>query len=218
MRPAGVTVSLAYRGRRRTPLAPASTRCRTSKDFCGSSFNDTLTGNGNSVLEGGAGNDILIGQGAGQSGDTASYEHATSAVTVNLTIAGPQNTGGAGTDTLTNIANLYGLAVQRHPDRRHAQQRLLRQRRQRHVRIQRDGAGGHRSRSRSAISCRGRTISRLDYAGIRRERCPSDFGAWLASHVTTVNNGSDLLIDLNGNRNGHGHHPVEKRLVRRPAG
>ena len=45
---------------------------------------------------------------AGQSGDTASYEHATAGVTVNLALTGPQNTGGAGTDTLTNIANLFG--------------------------------------------------------------------------------------------------------------
>jgi Ca2+-binding RTX toxin-like protein len=72
----------------------------------GSSFGDTLTGNGNSVLEGGPGDDHLIGQ-AGQN-DTASYEHATSGVTVSLNIAGAQNTGGAGTDTLTNIASLFG--------------------------------------------------------------------------------------------------------------
>ena len=72
----------------------------------GSSFADTLTGNGNSVLEGGPGNDHLIGQ-AGQN-DTATYQHATSAVTVSLNLAGAQNTGGAGTDTLTNVANLFG--------------------------------------------------------------------------------------------------------------
>ncbi len=71
----------------------------------GSSYGDTLTGNGNSVLEGGPGDDHLIGQGPN---DTASYEHATSGVTVSLNVAGPQITGGAGTDTLTNIANLFG--------------------------------------------------------------------------------------------------------------
>jgi Ca2+-binding RTX toxin-like protein len=72
----------------------------------GSSFADTLTGNGNSMLEGGPGNDHLIGQ-PGQN-DTASYEHAISGITVSLNIAGAQNTGGAGTDTLTNINNLFG--------------------------------------------------------------------------------------------------------------
>jgi Ca2+-binding RTX toxin-like protein len=72
----------------------------------GSSFADTLTGNGSSMLEGGLGDDHLIGL-LGQN-DTASYEHAISGVTISLTIAGPQNTGGAGTDTLTNISNLFG--------------------------------------------------------------------------------------------------------------
>ena len=47
----------------------------------------------------------MIGQGPN---DTASYEHATSGVTVSLNISGSQITGGAGTDTLTNIANLFG--------------------------------------------------------------------------------------------------------------
>ena len=60
-------------------------------------------------MEGGPGDDHLIGLTvAGLSGDTASYEHATSGVTVSLALSGPQNTGGAGTDTLTNIANLFG--------------------------------------------------------------------------------------------------------------
>ena len=39
---------------------------------------------------------------------TASYEHATSGVTVDLSISLQQNNPGAGTDTLTDIANLTG--------------------------------------------------------------------------------------------------------------
>ncbi|MFL6843435.1 MAG: M10 family metallopeptidase C-terminal domain-containing protein [Allosphingosinicella sp.] len=69
---------------------------------------DTLDGgNGDDLLIGGAGNDTLIG-GAGS--DTANYNDATSAVTVNLSVAGPQNTGGSGSDTLSGIENLTGSA------------------------------------------------------------------------------------------------------------
>ncbi|TDF77600.1 retention module-containing protein [Pseudomonas sp. H9] len=72
----------------------------------GGSGNDTLHGgNGNDLLIGGLGNDLLDG-GAGI--DTASYASASSAVTVNLNLAGGQNTLGAGTDTLASIENLIG--------------------------------------------------------------------------------------------------------------
>ena len=57
------------------------------------------------LLNGGAGNDILVG---GNGVDTASYVDAASAVTVSLAIAAAQNTGGAGTDTLIAIENLTG--------------------------------------------------------------------------------------------------------------
>jgi serralysin len=74
----------------------------------GSSFNDTLTGNGvANVLEGGAGNDILDGAGGV---DTASYAGAASGVTVTLAVVTSQNTGGAGNDTIKNIENLTGSA------------------------------------------------------------------------------------------------------------
>jgi Ca2+-binding RTX toxin-like protein len=72
----------------------------------GSSHNDILTGNGNSIIEGGLGNNQINGQAGGN--DTASYQHATSGVTVSLNVALAQNTGGAGTDSLSNIANLFG--------------------------------------------------------------------------------------------------------------
>jgi len=77
--------------------------------------NDVLIGgDGNDILSGGDGNDLLIG-GAGNDQlnggagiDTASYAGAGSGVTVSLASAGAQNTGGAGTDTLTGIENLIG--------------------------------------------------------------------------------------------------------------
>ena len=100
-----MTVSLAASGPQTTGGAGVDTLVNI-EGLRGSSFNDTLTGNGNSVLEGGPGNDHLIGQSGGN--DTASYEHATAGVTVDLSNRQPQNTGGAGTDTLTNIANLTG--------------------------------------------------------------------------------------------------------------
>jgi Ca2+-binding RTX toxin-like protein len=65
-----------------------------------------LTGDaGNNTLDGGGGDDTLDG-GAGT--DTASYAHAASGVTVSLAVAGAQNTGGAGNDTLTALENLSG--------------------------------------------------------------------------------------------------------------
>lgn len=90
----------------------------------GSALNDTIDGlDGNDILNGNAGNDIIFG-GAGNdtidggSGndsltggagiDTASYASLTGAVAVSLAIAGAQNTGTGGTDTLTQIENLTG--------------------------------------------------------------------------------------------------------------
>jgi Ca2+-binding RTX toxin-like protein len=74
----------------------------------GGTDDDTLRGGlGSDTLEGGAGDDTLNG-GAGR--DTASYESATDDVTVRLSVAGPQGTGGAGVDTLVDIENLLGSA------------------------------------------------------------------------------------------------------------
>ncbi|EJM55350.1 VCBS repeat-containing protein, partial [Pseudomonas sp. GM49] len=77
--------------------------------------NDVLTaGSGNNELHGGAGNDLLFsGPGndildGGTGIDTASYAHATTGVTVDLSLLTAQNTLGAGTDTLTGIENLTG--------------------------------------------------------------------------------------------------------------
>ncbi|MNO42448.1 Bifunctional hemolysin/adenylate cyclase precursor [compost metagenome] len=72
----------------------------------GGAGNDQLHGGmGNDLLIGGLGNDVLEG---GEGNDTASYANAGSAVTVNLGVATPQNTGGAGVDTLQSIENLVG--------------------------------------------------------------------------------------------------------------
>jgi Ca2+-binding RTX toxin-like protein len=103
----GVTVDLTITGTEQTVSVSAGMfdTLNSIENIRGSSHDDTLTGNGSSVLEGGAGNDHLIGQGAQ---DTASYEHATAGVTVDLSNSAAQNTGGAGTDTLINIANLSG--------------------------------------------------------------------------------------------------------------
>ncbi len=68
--------------------------------------NDTLSGlAGEDVLEGGEGNDVLDG---GTGVDTASYASATQGVSVSLAVTGPQDTGGAGIDTLVSIENLTG--------------------------------------------------------------------------------------------------------------
>src|SRR5262249_14944584 len=61
--------------------------------------NDHLTGMGaNDTLNGGPGDDVPNG-GAGI--DTASYAGATAGVNVSLALTSPQNTGGAGIDTLS---------------------------------------------------------------------------------------------------------------------
>ncbi|MFM9864171.1 MAG: beta strand repeat-containing protein, partial [Micropepsaceae bacterium] len=78
------------------------------ENVTGGNGNDTLTGNeGANVLNGFHGDDTLDG-GAGS--DTASYAGVAAGVTVSLTVAGAQSTGGAGIDTLTGIENLTGSA------------------------------------------------------------------------------------------------------------
>jgi Ca2+-binding RTX toxin-like protein len=72
----------------------------------GQAGNDTLDGDtGDDTLTGGSGDDALSG---GDGNDTARYADAAGAVNVNLTISGPQNTGGAGADTLTSIEAVIG--------------------------------------------------------------------------------------------------------------
>ena len=73
--------------------------------------NDTISGNGgDDTIDGGAGNDTLNGGTHGAVGDTVSYATATAAVTVTLARTSSQNTGGAGSDRLSNFENLTGSA------------------------------------------------------------------------------------------------------------
>ncbi len=72
----------------------------------GEAGNEMLSGgNGDDILEGGLGDDIIDG---GSGNDTASYSTASSRVTIDLSLSSPQNTLGAGIDTLGNIENLIG--------------------------------------------------------------------------------------------------------------
>ena len=67
------------------------------ENVLGSGLNDSIVGTvGNNILNGAAGTDRV------------SYVNATAGVTVNLGLAGAQNTGGAGTDTLVSIEELIG--------------------------------------------------------------------------------------------------------------
>ncbi|MBL8701647.1 MAG: calcium-binding protein [Alphaproteobacteria bacterium] len=76
---------------------------------------DTISGgDGNDILIGAVGNDTLIG-GAGDDNlvggsgiDMASYRTSTAGVTVDLSVSGPQDTGGAGVDNLVSIENVTG--------------------------------------------------------------------------------------------------------------
>ena len=108
----GVTVNLMLFGAQNTGTAGADTLINI-ENLRGSAGNDTLTGTGNSVLEGGIGGDVLIGQ-IGGGGDTASYEHAAAVtgvtgLTADLTTSA-NNTGEALGDSHTSIENLRGSA------------------------------------------------------------------------------------------------------------
>ena len=86
--------------------------------YTGTANNDSLTGtsgadsmsggDGNDTLSGAAGNDTLDG-GADTYGDWTDYRSATSSVTVNLKL-GTASDGLGGTDTLSNIENVFGSA------------------------------------------------------------------------------------------------------------
>ncbi len=77
------------------------------QNVIGTSVNDTLLGDGEAnVFEGGAGADYIDGRGGN---DTASYEHSSAGVTVNLTTN--VNTGGdAAGDDIRNMENITGSA------------------------------------------------------------------------------------------------------------
>jgi uncharacterized delta-60 repeat protein len=82
-------------------LAPNVENARVLADGAGDLTGNDLAnmlyaGNGDNVLDGGAGTDIV------------SYAYATSDVTVSLSTTQAQDTGGSGTDTLRNIEGLVG--------------------------------------------------------------------------------------------------------------
>jgi Ca2+-binding RTX toxin-like protein len=190
-----VTVSLAVSGPQITGGAGTDT-LTNFQGLLGSSFNDHLTGNGNSVLEGGPGDDVLTGVLNGS--DTASYQHATTGVTVDLSITAPQNTVGAGTDTLTNIANLSGSQFNDTLAGNSGNNILF-------------GNGGNdtfvfNETAPGGIGhdTIGDFISGQDHIQLGfTPNGAGSFNTWLANHVTTANGGSDLLIDLNSD----GLHP-----------
>jgi len=90
---------------------------RGIENIIGSSTNDSIEGSngrnridggaGNDIINGGPGNDVLIG---GSGTDTLLYDMAPGAVTVNLALTGPQNTGAGGIDTISGFENLTGGA------------------------------------------------------------------------------------------------------------
>ncbi|MEF8756312.1 MAG: Ig-like domain-containing protein [Accumulibacter sp.] len=104
---AGVTVNLSLAGAQPTGGAGSDTLISIER-LLGSSFADTLTGNGSSnIIDGGLGDDVLDGGGGY---DAVSFISASGAVSVNLGVSTPQNTLGAGIDTLLNIEGVEGSA------------------------------------------------------------------------------------------------------------
>jgi Ca2+-binding RTX toxin-like protein len=78
------------------------------ENLIGSAWDDELTGNNwDNVIEGGAGADLIDGGGYSQIGDTASYAHSPSAVTVDLGL-GTATGGDAEGDQLSAINSLLG--------------------------------------------------------------------------------------------------------------
>ncbi len=123
--PGGVKVNLALGGAQNTQSAGTDT-LSAIENLIGSAFADGLHGDdsanrleggagddvlvgapGDDVLQGGAGNDVLNGN---DGLDTASYADAPAGVSVKVGRSGPQDTIGAGLDTLVKIENLAGSA------------------------------------------------------------------------------------------------------------
>lgn len=110
----GVTVSLRLAGAQDTGSAGKDTLAGI-ENLVGTAFDDRLTGDdGANQLRGGMGDDLLAG-GLGDDAligwtglDTVSYADVVGDITVDLALAGPQDTRGAGLDTLSAIENLIG--------------------------------------------------------------------------------------------------------------
>ncbi len=123
----GVTIALGWFGWQ------GGARFTDVENLIGTAFADNLSANISSgSLYGGAGDDVLRAVGYGDSlfgesgddvlhagpmadvldggdgNDTVSFATAASGVSVNLSVVGPQNTGGSGSDELISIENLIG--------------------------------------------------------------------------------------------------------------
>jgi Ca2+-binding RTX toxin-like protein len=116
--PGPATVDLSNNGPQDTG-ALGTDQIAGAEVLTGSHYNDVLTGtDGANLIQGGDGDDVLTGRGGddaldgGSGSDTASYRPAPAGATegakVNLGIAGPQDTGVAGLDTLIGLENLAG--------------------------------------------------------------------------------------------------------------
>jgi Ca2+-binding RTX toxin-like protein len=127
MVPFGITIDLNVAGPQAIGGAFGFDTLISIESVAGTSYNDTLIGNGdvnnliarggNDIVLGGAGTDPQLNGGPGDDIldggpgiDTASYNsEATGGVTVDLRIAGPQAVGGGlGIDTLISIESLRG--------------------------------------------------------------------------------------------------------------
>ncbi|WP_157217072.1 calcium-binding protein [Flavisphingomonas formosensis] len=103
---AGVTVRLLLQGDPQDTIGGGIDTLTNFANISGSAFDDTLIGDaGDNILTGVLGDDYLDG---GNGNDTAFYANSASAVSVSLAIGGPQDTHGAGVDTLVHIENLTG--------------------------------------------------------------------------------------------------------------
>lgn len=114
---AGVVVTLATTAEQNT-IGAGKDILVSIANLTGSKFADKLTGNsGDNTLSGGAGNDRLQGNGGkdylsgGSGSDSAIYSDITAQLSINLSKAGYQNTGGAGLQKLVSIENIVGSAT-----------------------------------------------------------------------------------------------------------
>jgi Ca2+-binding RTX toxin-like protein len=112
-----VKVSLAVSGPQAVGGGLGSDTLLAVENLTGGAFADTLTGNsasnalsgglGSDILSGGAGDDTLDG---GDGNDAASYASASAGVRVDLSLLTPQDTFGAGIDSLIGIEDVTGSA------------------------------------------------------------------------------------------------------------
>ena len=102
---AGAAVAITINGSG-TNSGGAAVTLTGIENLTGSAHNDTLTGDTlDNLIIGGLGNDTINGMGGS---DTVSYADASAAVIVNLANTGSNVSGGAGSDSLSNVENIIG--------------------------------------------------------------------------------------------------------------